>query len=375
LDQITLRVIETRPETPDTTTFILQTLVEGRPISVDYRPGQFITLLIRHYGREVRRSFSLSSYPGAAAGSLLSHGAAKEAVDSLLSHGAVASGDSLLSITVKRKPNGEISRHLLDHIKVGDTLACLPPAGRFTLTTLPGSRRDIGFIAAGSGISPIYPLILQALTEEPSSHVWLVYQNHSETDIIFSDALSLLKQTYPERFTILHLLSAPLSHQLLPTRLNNANLEQLVPGLLRYDHSDALFFCCGPLPFMRMARFTLRVMGFREDQFRQEHFTVDALPPAPILTDTAPKTVRLNIRGAVSTFTASYPTNILQAALDQHIPLHYSCRGGRCSACAVRCLSGKVVMSINDVLTDKDLSEGWVLTCTGYAETDIELDA
>jgi ring-1,2-phenylacetyl-CoA epoxidase subunit PaaE len=31
-------------------------------------------------------------------------------------------------------------------------------------------------------------------------------------------------------------------------------------------------------------------------------------------------------------------------------------------------------MTQNEVLTDKDIAEGLVLTCVGYAETDVELD-
>ena len=33
---------------------------------------------------------------------------------------------------------------------------------------------------------------------------------------------------------------------------------------------------------------------------------------------------------------------------------------------AAKCVSGKVEMSVNDVLLDADLAEGWVLTCTGH---------
>ena len=309
---------------------------------MDYQPGQFITLLVRH----VRRSFSLSSTPG----------------------------EGPLAITVKRKTNGEVSRYLLDHVKVGDTLSALPPAGRFTFTPQPGSTRDIGFIAAGSGIAPILPLARQALRTEPGSHVWLLYQNHSERNVIFAGILDDLVKQYPNRFTLVHFLSAPDDHHTLPRRLGNASLEQIIPGLLRFAPEDALFFCCGPESLMRMARFTLRVLNFRADQFRQEHFTVDVRPPAPLLTDNSPKTVTLRHGDRTSSFTVAYPENILQAALEHHIHLPYSCRGGRCSTCAVRCVSGRVVMSINDVLTDKDLKDGWVLTCTGYAATDLELE-
>jgi len=34
------------------------------------------------------------------------------------------------------------------------------------------------------------------------------------------------------------------------------------------------------------------------------------------------------------------------------------------------CKKGKISMSINDVLTDKDLKEGWILTCTGFPRED-----
>jgi ring-1,2-phenylacetyl-CoA epoxidase subunit PaaE len=38
-----------------------------------------------------------------------------------------------------------------------------------------------------------------------------------------------------------------------------------------------------------------------------------------------------------------------------------------------KCISGNVKMSMNEVLTDKDIEQGWILTCVGYASTDISL--
>jgi len=86
-----------------------------------------------------------------------------------------------------------------------------------------------------------------------------------------------------------------------------------------------------------------------------------------------PRAVTVHYGNDTYKFSSTYPSNILQSALDNHIPLPYSCRAGRCSSCVARCKNGKVLMSVNDVLTDKDLQEGLVLTCVGYAETDVEL--
>ncbi|HTJ10917.1 MAG TPA: iron-sulfur cluster-binding domain-containing protein [Dinghuibacter sp.] len=329
-----LRVTGRTNETHDTVTFRLAP-VEG-PLAA-YVPGQFLTLV---FGA-VRRSFSLTSYPG----------------------------DSFYAITVKRKVNGEVSRFLQDHIFVGSVLEALPPAGRFTFTRS-DRVRDIGFIAAGSGIAPIIGLIRQALGEESGSHIWVIDQNHSEKDVIFDEELAG-HEVWLDRVS---LLSAPESHAVMPRRLNNANLETLVRELTHHDPADSLIFCCGPEALMRMAKFTLITMGFRAEQIRQEHFVIDA-PPHPPLMDASPHRVGITMHGERHAFDVAYPANILQAALAHHIPLPYSCRGGRCSSCAVRVLSGRVVMSINDVLTEKDLAEGWVLTCTGYAATDVELEA
>ena len=61
--------------------------------------------------------------------------------------------------------------------------------------------------------------------------------------------------------------------------------------------------------------------------------------------------------------------NILDAALQQGLHLPYSCKGGICGNCAAKCTKGKVYMSINEVLSNADLDQGWVLTCTGFPES------
>ena len=59
-----------------------------------------------------------------------------------------------------------------------------------------------------------------------------------------------------------------------------------------------------------------------------------------------------------------------KSALQNNIPLPYSCRAGICSTCSAKCTGGKVEMALNDVLTDTDLAQGWILTCTGHPVTD-----
>jgi ring-1,2-phenylacetyl-CoA epoxidase subunit PaaE len=57
-------------------------------------------------------------------------------------------------------------------------------------------------------------------------------------------------------------------------------------------------------------------------------------------------------------------------ALEHDVPLPYSCLGGVCSACSAVCTEGKVRMTVNEVLTARDLDAGWVLTCVGYPDSE-----
>jgi ring-1,2-phenylacetyl-CoA epoxidase subunit PaaE len=337
-----LRIIKIVAETKDTKSFYLQPVNET---FVDYKAGQFLTLLIQHNKKEVRRSYSLGSAPFV---------------------------DEQLFITVKRKVNGEISRHLLDHFKEGDKLIALPPSGRFTIYE-PLSASYF-FIAAGSGITPVFALIKELLYHHPVTKIILVNQCRNEDNIIYRKELLALQKQFKERFEIIQFFSRPIFEKHVPLHLNNVLLEKIIEQkTLNFEPSTFSFYLCGPLAFMRMAEFTLKLLGFSSDQIRKEHFVIDTPPPASLLTDTTPKKVTIHHLRKTYQVQVAYPTNILDAALHKGIELPYSCKGGRCSTCAAYCINGKIVMSMNEVLTEKDLAKGLVLTCVGFAATDAEI--
>jgi len=76
--------------------------------------------------------------------------------------------------------------------------------------------------------------------------------------------------------------------------------------------------------------------------------------------------VLIVLKGKEYRMQVQYPQSILQAARAHKISLPYSCDTGRCGSCMMYCKEGEVWMSYNEVLTDKDVSQGKVLTCTGY---------
>ena len=338
------KVVRVVPEARDAITYVLEE-TSGAPFT--YEAGQFLTFLLSFHGQEVRRSFSLGATPGI---------------------------DVQVFITVKKKENGAISRYILEHWGVGTEVESIPPTGRFTLSTSPAYRRQVFFVAAGSGIVPVFALLKKLLHEEPQSQAVLVYQNHDENNIIYHRALQQLAQQFPDAFTRIDLLSSPILHDLPHQRLNNGLLEMIVERYRKDAPAEVLFYTCGPASFMRMVQFTLRVMDVPAEHIYKENFTVDVVPPPAFTLDDKPRMVQVNWRGQWHSFPVRFPDTILYAALKQGIKLPYSCKGGRCSACTAQCTSGTVKMNMNEVLTEDDLRKGLVLTCVGYAVTDIKLE-
>ncbi|HVM89272.1 MAG TPA: iron-sulfur cluster-binding domain-containing protein [Puia sp.] len=343
MERLKWRVVNIIKETEEAYSFIL---VNEQGMVVPYEAGQFLTFIFRHRGIEIRRSYSISSTPGV---------------------------DKDISITVKRKTNGEISRQLINHVQIGDQLTSIYPAGRFMAETNAALKRQFFFIAAGSGIVPVFSLIKKILKYEPLSKIILIYQNHHQNDIIFKDKLNKLETEYAGSFKCIHLISNPASKEHLPQKLNNHLLEKLVTETA-IAVMGKLFFLCGPVSFMRMAQFTLRWMGFTVEQIKKENFTVDHIPAPPAIYDTSTKKITIHFNNKTYQIETSSQINILQAALNKNIELPYSCRSGRCSNCVAKCIQGKIVMSNNEVLTDRDIENGLVLTCVAYAETDAELE-
>jgi ring-1,2-phenylacetyl-CoA epoxidase subunit PaaE len=338
MEHLQLRIKKIRQETSSSKSYFIEE-VNGKKI--EYKAGQFFTLLVDLHGKEVRRSYSISSAPGV---------------------------DEDIYFTIKRIENGELSRYLFDHLQVDDIITSLPPTGRFTIDQ-PESNLAV-FIAAGSGITPVFSLIKHVLYQFRETNVLLIYQSHDEQESIFREDLLSLQKKFENRFSLREIFSHPIDHNRPSQRLNNNLLEGILSELI--SESSVRFYLCGPEAFMRMAQFTLKVMGYSHDVIRRENFFATA-PPPPFMTDTTPRNVTIHYHNKDYLIKVAYPHNILEVALKHNIHLPYSCRGGRCSTCTARCTSGRIKMTINDVLTPKDLQNGLILTCVSYPETDVQL--
>lgn len=331
---LSFRITSVKEETTFAKTYELE-LPDGRELK--YKPGQFLTFIIMTGKQELRRSYSILSLPG-----------------------------EPLKITVKKVENGAISRFILQHWKEGMTVTALAPAGRFSVSPVKDRPRDIFCFAAGSGIVPILPQIRYLLKEEPQSCIHLVFSNHHEASSLFLDQVESLAAEHRE-LRLTNLFSDPVARIHEQGHLSNIFLEAFVKKELRYLPADAIFLVCGPFSYMRMIRITLRFMHFREENILKENFIPEVMRSGNVHHPNFPDTnIRVRIHQELHEINIPGGKDILTASLEAGLLLPYSCRGGICGNCTAICKTGKVEMSINEVLTDNDMKQGWILTCTGF---------
>ena len=306
--------------------------------TIRYQAGQYLTLVHAAHGTEVRRSYSFNSAP--------------------------TLGEPP-AITVKRVDNGLFSRWLVDEVRVGDVLRTSGVGGFFTFPPNLDTYKQLVLLAAGSGITPLFSLLKTALHDHPHLAVLLLYSNHSVADALFLPELRALARQFPRQLQLeLFFSNQP---ELYRARLHKELLQNLVARHAVAAPTQMLAYLCGPLNYMRMGTYGLHEAGLPLAHIRRELFSTGVAPHAPVPPpDTAPHQVTLIMRGQPHRLRVQFPNTILQAAKQQGLKLPYSCEVGQCGSCAVRCTQGQVWMSNNEVLTDRELARGLVLTCTGY---------
>ncbi|MFK3981575.1 1,2-phenylacetyl-CoA epoxidase subunit PaaE [Micromonospora sp. NPDC050397] len=316
-----------------------------------FRPGQHLTVrrVDAATGAEVRRSYSICSTPTELAG-----------------HGR-------LRVGIREIPGGAFSGFAGRLLRPGDTVEVLPPLGHFTTALRPDRTRHYGAVVAGSGITPVLALVATALAVEPASTFTLVYGNRNARSVMFTEELADLKDRYPTRLHLIHVLSRePGESALLSGRVDADRLGRLLDSLVPAERIDE-WFLCGPYGLVTDAREVLAGRGVPAGAVHTELFHVDE-PPAPPVRSTATSAagtdVTIVLDGRSSSFRMDRTERVLDAALRVRGELPYACKGGVCSTCRAKVVTGEVSMARNYALEPDEVAAGYVLTCQSSPVSD-----
>jgi ring-1,2-phenylacetyl-CoA epoxidase subunit PaaE len=190
---------------------------------------------------------------------------------------------------------------------------------------------------------------------------------------MFLEELEDLKDTYPDRFHLIHVLSREAQDaELLSGRLDAARLTKINETLVPIETVDD-WFLCGPFEMVVDLREALLEQGVDAHHVHSELFHVESTPSvrheAPA-TEGKGSEVTINLDGRRSVFTLSGDdVSVLEAALRVRADAPFACRGGVCGTCRAKVVEGEVVMDTNYALEPEEIEAGYVLTCQSHPTT------
>jgi len=341
-----LRVKNIIQETKEAISIVFAQPESGK---INYKSGQFLTLIASPQGKEVRRAYSLCSSPFI---------------------------DEDLAVLVKRVDDGILSNYLIDNLKVGNSLKVMEPMGQFTTEYSKEDKRHLVMFAGGSGITPMMSHIKSTLSQEPDSIVSLIYCNRNFDGVIFKEELTRREEQFEGRFHVIHILDeAPMNWQGYSGLLNHDMLKKLFERIPDWGIEKTTYLMCGPEGMMKNVETLLKEHQIPKEKIFKESFvtpTIDKEQKKEAAAPLGKKAHEVTVRydGQEYKFEVQPNRTILETALDKGIDLPYSCQSGLCTACRGKAISGKVKLDEEEGLSQSERDEGYVLTCVGHPLTD-----
>ncbi len=202
-----------------------------------FLPGQFLSLLLPVDGAVLTRPYSIASSPEA---------------------------NELLEICLNEVPGGRGS-HYLCSLEPGARINFTGPWGTFTLDQPPPA--ECIFLADGTGIAPIRPMIRRVLESAPSLPVHLVYRAEDEGHLLYRNELVSWTRQHP-RFVFEPMLPPSTDGW---RGLRGTLLEQVEARYVKGDADRGRhFYICGVGPVVTQLRDLLRGAGYQRRAVQYE---------------------------------------------------------------------------------------------------------
>jgi ferredoxin-NADP reductase len=127
-------------------------------------PGQHVDIrLTAEDGYQAQRSYSIASPPE----------------------------DELVTLTVERVDNGEVSPYLVGDLRAGDRFELRGPIGGYFVWTV-ATRGPLCLVAGGSGIVPLMAMLRHRARRNVRAPAMLLYSSRSLEDVIYREELDAM---------------------------------------------------------------------------------------------------------------------------------------------------------------------------------------
>jgi glycine betaine catabolism B len=206
-----------------------------KPEALNYKPGQFFFVTLKHEGKELKHHFSFSSSP-----------TEKDHFE-----------------FTKKLSDSEYST-TLRALKEGDWAAIDAPYGQFTFE---GEYERAAMLAGGIGVTPFISISKYCTDLKLPCKITLVYGNRTENDIAFRKELDQM-QTENLNLKVVHTLNEPPKDWSGKSGFITADmLKETLP-----EYNNTMFYICGPPPMVQAMQNTLSKIGIPATQQKVEYF-------------------------------------------------------------------------------------------------------
>ncbi|RKR06567.1 ferredoxin-NADP reductase [Kushneria sinocarnis] len=346
-----VRCVKVIQETRDVRTFCF---MAEQPVMFFFKPGQFVTLELEIGGRQIMRSYTISSAP---------------------------SVPYSFSITVKRLPDGEVSNWLHDNLGEGDRLVVHGPVGSFNAIDHPSEK--VLYLSGGVGITPLMSMTRWFFDTNANVDIAFVHSARTPADVIYARELEHMASRIPE--FDLHIVCERREIGQSWAGYRGFLTQQLLE-LIAPDYLEREIFCCGPEPYMAAVRKILQSQGFDMAHYHEESFGAtpesvreDALEWSEAAEAQAEEVDRADLipiefaeSGRSIRVGENDTIHSAAAQLGLHIPK--ACGMGICGTCRVMKLEGEVEMEHNGGITEDDEAEGYILSCCSRPKGRVVID-
>lgn len=257
-------------------------------------------------------------------------------------------------LTAKKLPQGLVSGWLYETAQIGDYIELGTPYGEMHIDP---TIRNIVFLVAGSGITPIYSLVQDLIQKNQiqQHQIQLLYWQKYRTDTVFFDELAQWQQRYPQ-LSVQCFFTQENQRRPLDTRLNTAHLADL-------DLTQTQVFVCGSAGFVHDAEQLCQ----NALKIQSEAFSLPVFEP-----DATQSEVHVTLLKSGKTLLLPSNQPLLDALEQANVKPKFGCRMGICNHCSCHKISGST-RNVLDQTENHEINQE-LRICVNRATSDLVLD-
>src|SRR5215467_3446050 len=176
--------------------------------------------------------------------------------------------DELLTLTVEKVDNGEVSPYLVEDLRAGDQFELRGPIGGYFVWTV-AMRGPVWLIAGGSGIAPLMAMLRHRARRKVQVPALLLYSSRSLEEVIYREERDAMARGDPH-LRVVHTLTRkqPVGWTGHRRRID----RKLLAEVCFPPDQNPKIFVCGPTPLVEAVSRLLVELGHDPLTIKTERF-------------------------------------------------------------------------------------------------------